>query len=205
MGILDVKITIATESRWAKRNKRLKRLQSASKSIFIQKIIQPERRSQSNHQAYMDVELHNAAAANQDDVDGFIGALERVSAEKRLTLSDIVEQVSPLGNTLLHVAASHNNENIVRLLLYHFPSLLMRQNSNGDTALHLAARTVDNDLHATFTGYTVIGTLLRFRVDWRHPLEDTDAWIEKTMALPDEVKLLRVRNKKETQYCMKPW
>ncbi|KAI8005580.1 Protein ACCELERATED CELL DEATH 6 [Camellia lanceoleosa] len=48
--------------------------------------------------------------------------------------------VSPMGNTLLHIAASFGNEETVGLIAYHFPPLIKKRNSEGDTALHVAAR-----------------------------------------------------------------
>ncbi|KAJ1386938.1 Ankyrin repeat [Sesbania bispinosa] len=44
------------------------------------------------------------------------------------------------GNTVLHVAASYGNDDVVDLIAIHAPNLLFSDNLNGDTALHLAAR-----------------------------------------------------------------
>ncbi|GAB4824956.1 hypothetical protein Ancab_007828 [Ancistrocladus abbreviatus] len=155
-----------------------------------------------NYDEYMDVQLYEAAATDDDDVDAFISALEKVSDQKGYALSEIFQQVSPSGNTLLHVAASHHNEKIVRLIAYHCPALIMKQNNKGDSALHLAARTGDNAQRAAASALhrrgpdrhvSVVGTLLRFREDWIDPLA-SDEWVQEVRALPDDVKLLRVKN-----------
>ncbi|KAK9284516.1 hypothetical protein L1049_023690 [Liquidambar formosana] len=76
---------------------------------------------------YMDLELYRAATRND-----FISVLKPASME--------IDSVSPLGNSVLHVAASSGNEKNVRDIAYEFPSLVTKQNSKGDTALHIAAR-----------------------------------------------------------------
>ncbi|EYU26164.1 hypothetical protein MIMGU_mgv1a021826mg, partial [Erythranthe guttata] len=48
--------------------------------------------------------------------------------------------VSPAGNTLLHIAAKHGNEDAVTYIAAKVPSLLLIKNDNGETALHLAAK-----------------------------------------------------------------
>ncbi|XP_056690455.1 uncharacterized protein [Spinacia oleracea] len=88
---------------------------------------------------YMPVKLYRAAA-NKDDADHFVHVIEEIAAEKSLDLSQIIQQVTPLGNTLLHVAASHGNEESVNLLITASPFLIAKQNFVGDTAFHLAAR-----------------------------------------------------------------
>ncbi|KAK7845057.1 ankyrin repeat-containing protein c6c3.08 [Quercus suber] len=62
-------------------------------------------------------------AVIKDDVDGFIDTLER-----------------PAGNSLLHIAASFDNCDTVRLIAKHSPWLLSKKNFKGDTPLHSAAR-----------------------------------------------------------------
>ncbi|GMG98587.1 hypothetical protein Nepgr_000427 [Nepenthes gracilis] len=202
MGLLDVKIQIARGSQWRGRNQRLERIKSAP--ITNPQSTPPSSSSSSNNgeqypnasdsAEYMDVELHRAAASDVDNVDDFISILERVSTKKRYSLADIFRQVSPLGNTLLHVAASHQNEKITRLIAYHCPSMILKQNSDGDTAMHLAARSSDTARLAAATagrgGDTyVVSTLLRFLEDL--PIYE---WVGDAGATPDDVILLRMRN-----------
>ncbi|KAK4577538.1 hypothetical protein RGQ29_027886, partial [Quercus rubra] len=87
---------------------------------------------------FIDLDLYRAA--KEDDVDGFIDALERISKDKELPLSAIFKQVSPSGNTLLHIAASGNNSKTALLIDHFAPCLLSQKNSKGDTPLHILAR-----------------------------------------------------------------
>ena len=87
---------------------------------------------------FMDLDFYKAVI--KDDVDGFIDTLERVTTEKELSLHAIFEQVSPSGNSLLHIAASFDNCDTVRLIAKHSPWLLSKKNFKGDTPLHIAAR-----------------------------------------------------------------
>ncbi|KAJ9178612.1 hypothetical protein P3X46_010481, partial [Hevea brasiliensis] len=83
--------------------------------------------------------LHESV--RERNADNFIDALERISAEKKVSLSTIFNQLGPSGNTLLHMATSSGNEEISQLIAYHFPSLISKKNGAGDTALHIAARS----------------------------------------------------------------
>jgi hypothetical protein len=83
----------------------------------------------------MDKELYKYA--EEDKFDELFGELRRVSSAE---LSSIIyTQVSPSGNSLLHVSASNGSKHVTELLLHHFPLLMMRKNFHDDTALHLAA------------------------------------------------------------------
>ncbi|TXG55176.1 hypothetical protein EZV62_020432 [Acer yangbiense] len=55
-------------------------------------------------------------------------------------LSEIFDKVSPLGNSLLHVASSSGQFHITQLIATNFPALITKKNSEGDTALHVAVR-----------------------------------------------------------------
>ncbi|KAK0588825.1 hypothetical protein LWI29_005975 [Acer saccharum] len=55
-------------------------------------------------------------------------------------LSEIVDKVSPLGNSLLHVASSSGQLHITQLIATNFPALITKKNSEGDTALHVTVR-----------------------------------------------------------------
>ncbi|GMG98585.1 hypothetical protein Nepgr_000425 [Nepenthes gracilis] len=199
MELLDVQIEIAHGSEWRIRNQRIERLKSAPipriqvngssssspANSGEQALTSPTPEGNgSGNDKFMDAELYRAATKN--DVDGFIGFLERLSIEKGLCFLEIFRQISPLGNTLLHIAASHGNDETVRLIAYHSSSLILQQNARGDTALHLAARA----------GHvSAVRTLLRFRKDWVDPLA-SEEWIEELRAIPDDQKLLRIRNGK---------
>ncbi|KAF7823002.1 protein ACCELERATED CELL DEATH 6-like [Senna tora] len=52
----------------------------------------------------------------------------------------IYKQRTPLGNTVLHIAARYGNHGIVEKVAQHAPHLFNAINSNNDTALHVAAR-----------------------------------------------------------------
>ncbi|KAI8008442.1 Protein ACCELERATED CELL DEATH 6 [Camellia lanceoleosa] len=154
MGYLDMKIEIERGLQWKGRNKRIESLMSRSVTTNNEssgpsdhslgfKLKQPmhscvivEDRGEDQS---MDLELYWAATKN--NVDAFIDVLEQVSRKKEQSLSTIIfDQVSPMGNTLLHIAASFGNEETVGLIAYHFPPLIKKRNSEGDTALHVAAR-----------------------------------------------------------------
>lgn len=58
-------------------------------------------------------------------------------------VSDIVEKVTRRGDTILHLAAKYGKADILWHMADQFPQLIMRTNIIGDTALHVAARTMD--------------------------------------------------------------
>ncbi|KAF8034610.1 hypothetical protein BT93_C0804 [Corymbia citriodora subsp. variegata] len=93
----------------------------------------------------MDPELYEATKSG--DADKFIDALEAVSELRKLALSQIFDQFTPSGNSLLHVAASSGKEDVMKLILFHFPDLVARKNFSEDTPLHVAIR--DGRLNAT--------------------------------------------------------
>ncbi|KAF8016806.1 hypothetical protein BT93_H2118 [Corymbia citriodora subsp. variegata] len=82
------------------------------------------------------------AAAKGGDLEGFVEALEKYSAEQPASLSDIISTMGPFGNSLLHVAAGVENADILRALLevIHDPQLAARENDGVDTPLHVVAR-----------------------------------------------------------------
>ena len=102
--------------------------------------LQSTSEEQNSTERFMDLDLYRAAT--KGNVDGFIDALERISKDKELPLHAIFKQVSPSGNTLLHIAAASvvNNRKMVRLIADHTPWLLSQKNSKGDTPLHILAR-----------------------------------------------------------------
>ncbi|KAI8560819.1 hypothetical protein RHMOL_Rhmol04G0285700 [Rhododendron molle] len=72
-------------------------------------------------------------AAMKDKVDD----LDRYSADQ------FALQVTPNGNTLLHVAAEFNSSDCVPAILRKCPSLLHRANTDGDTPIHVAVARVN--------------------------------------------------------------
>ena len=77
----------------------------------------------------MDPKLYKAAA------DGNMDALQ--------LFDDIPDQVTPKGNTVLHIAAQFGQAELADKILIQWPSLsslLQQPNKKGDTQLHLAAR-----------------------------------------------------------------
>lgn len=79
-------------------------------------------------------------AAKQGDVDAFIRVVERYGSERNLRLCLRVI-LSPSRNSLLHVAAGLERDEILRAIVNHFShQLVATKNCAGDTALHLAAR-----------------------------------------------------------------
>lgn len=153
----DVKIDIVRRNRMETGKERVHRMkqltddhtndpnQAASSS-------QSTLEEQNTTHSYRFIDLDLYRAATKDDVDGFIAALERISKDKELPLRAIFKQVSPSGNTLLHIAASVNNRETVRLIADHAPWLLSQKNSKGDTPLHILARA----------GYEDTGSLVSF-------------------------------------------
>ncbi|KAL5797594.1 hypothetical protein ACOSQ2_002414 [Xanthoceras sorbifolium] len=55
-------------------------------------------------------------------------------------VSDIFDEVSPSGNSLLHVEASRGHVEIVELMARSFPHLIFKKNYKGDTSLHVAVK-----------------------------------------------------------------
>ncbi|XP_043714896.1 protein ACCELERATED CELL DEATH 6-like [Telopea speciosissima] len=52
--------------------------------------------------------------------------------------TQLLQQVSPQGNTVAHMAASLGHNSILELLLQRCPTLLFKPNSKGNTPLHVA-------------------------------------------------------------------
>ncbi|KAK3404693.1 hypothetical protein EUGRSUZ_K01008 [Eucalyptus grandis] len=126
---MDVNLSIDEQEMWERRKQRLETLIGANPS---QQQHDPARRSQN-----MDPLLY--LAAKEGDVDKFIKALEDHCAREGVSLPVTLEQLSPSGNTLLHVVAG--TDDILRALIDFVPDhLISRENSSGETPLHIAAR-----------------------------------------------------------------
>ncbi|KAL3714926.1 hypothetical protein ACJRO7_006777 [Eucalyptus globulus] len=93
----------------------------------------------------MDRDLYETT--KNGDVEKFIDELEKVIELRKLALSLIFDQVIPSGDSLLHVAASSGNDDVVELILLHFPNTVTQRNSWEDTPLHVAIR--DGRFNAT--------------------------------------------------------
>ncbi|KAJ7981447.1 Protein ACCELERATED CELL DEATH 6 [Quillaja saponaria] len=99
---------------------------------------------QQRHQpaANLQLDYKVSRAIKQDDIDDFVHQLEQVvSSGNNLSLSDILQQVTPAGNSCLHVAARYQSVNVAQLIAHQCPSLLKKTNIIGDTPLHVAAKT----------------------------------------------------------------
>ncbi|KAJ4965831.1 hypothetical protein NE237_017680 [Protea cynaroides] len=81
----------------------------------------------------MDLEL--IKVVREGDINGL----------KKLQEKDpsILHQVTPMGNTLLHLAAKFGNLNFLVEVCDRCPSLITQINRYGDTAIHVGARTKD--------------------------------------------------------------
>ncbi|XP_012850842.1 PREDICTED: ankyrin repeat-containing protein At5g02620-like [Erythranthe guttata] len=87
---------------------------------------------------YKNYDLYQAAQNGSSEYFGRV--LDRVSSAETKQFGEILRRVSPAGNTLLHIAAKHGNEDAVTYIAAKVPSLLLIKNDNGETALHLAAK-----------------------------------------------------------------
>ncbi|CAK7349825.1 unnamed protein product [Dovyalis caffra] len=86
-----------------------------------------------DHRRQMNYELFEAAKRD-DEVNTF---LQLPPSRSPPAISD---QVTPSGNSILHVAASYGSKNVSEYLAREFPALITKLNSINDTPLHLAAR-----------------------------------------------------------------
>lgn len=80
-------------------------------------------------------------AVKKGDVDNFVQVLAQVCEKKKLPLSNVFDHVTWEGDSLVHVAANLEKEEIVKLICQHFHDHLVRKNERGDTSLHVAARS----------------------------------------------------------------
>ena len=81
--------------------------------------------------------------ATRGDVGDFIQILDSIASEKELQRSRILCQVSPRHNTCLHIAVSFGHHELAKYIVGECPDLIKKTNSEGDTALHIAARKRD--------------------------------------------------------------
>ncbi|PHU18462.1 hypothetical protein BC332_14157 [Capsicum chinense] len=90
-------------------------------------------RNQRTHRIIMDPTLYNAA------MRGNIGDANFLLADHLKRDEENGYQVTPKGNTVLHVAALYGHSNFAREVLKITPALLCCENKKNETALHIAA------------------------------------------------------------------
>ncbi|KAL5865153.1 hypothetical protein ACOSQ3_002667 [Xanthoceras sorbifolium] len=112
----------------------------------------------------------------------------------REDLSEIFNQVSPSGNSLLHVASSSGHQDMTQLIARNFPILIAKKNFEGNTALHLAVRAqklntvrILVDLAQRIPNTTSTDTLLTMKND-----EGSTALHEALLAVPASKKNVNI-------------
>ncbi|KAH6795987.1 hypothetical protein C2S51_036973 [Perilla frutescens var. frutescens] len=88
---------------------------------------------------YRDQDLYRAA--KNGNLEEFTRLLDRISAANHINFHEILSRLSPIGNRFIHVAAKHGKENVVNFIAAREPYMVLSKNFNGETALHLAARS----------------------------------------------------------------
>ncbi|XP_057993066.1 uncharacterized protein LOC131174046 [Hevea brasiliensis] len=94
------------------------------------------RLEQSMHPTFMDDELYNAV--KEGNVDNFLEA--SITVSKNPSLHSIFDKAGPSQNSLLHMAVNFKKEDIVEFIARHRPENIYREDMQGNTALHFAAR-----------------------------------------------------------------
>ncbi|XP_054779656.1 uncharacterized protein LOC129287498 isoform X1 [Prosopis cineraria] len=84
--------------------------------------------------------LYKAIRDREKDADGFVSLLKSTCTVNKVDLATIFNNVTPTGDSLLHVAAEFGREEVVELIASHYPNLLSKGNKKGDTPLHVASR-----------------------------------------------------------------
>ncbi|XP_054781931.1 protein ACCELERATED CELL DEATH 6-like [Prosopis cineraria] len=103
-------------------------------------------------------EFYEAARDENRYVYNFVGVLDEVSGRKQLDLSIIIDQVTPAGDSLLHVAAEFGRKETAELIACFFPKLLYKGNIKGDTPLDVAARANNEVMEAILLTFENINT-----------------------------------------------
>ncbi|KAL3509396.1 hypothetical protein ACH5RR_028797 [Cinchona calisaya] len=172
-------------SRWKDWNRRIERLRiSSAPPRPPPPDSEPDSSSEDHEGNATNMDLNLYRAATKGDVDDFVTVVEQVATEKGLSLYDVFHQVSPIGNTYLHIAAISNScGDMLQLMGYHYPPLITEKNLNGDTALHLAAR---------YGNSSAVGTLIQPR----NYFPDLPSAAEGGNAQQINFELLRLRNGK---------
>ncbi|XP_054781934.1 protein ACCELERATED CELL DEATH 6-like [Prosopis cineraria] len=84
--------------------------------------------------------LYKAVCDREKDADGFVSLLKSECTVNKVDLATLFNNVTPTGDSLLHVAAEFGREEVVELIASHYPNLLSKGNKKGDTPLHVASR-----------------------------------------------------------------
>ncbi|KAI6693231.1 hypothetical protein NL676_020941 [Syzygium grande] len=122
-----VSINIDDHDMWEQRKARLRTLESVNGT---------------QHQVEFKCLALVHTAAREGNLDEFIKAVEKYSAEENASLSDIISTEGPSRNSLLHIAAGIENADILQILLEVIDDkqLAAQTNDRWDTPLHVAAR-----------------------------------------------------------------
>ncbi|WVZ01983.1 hypothetical protein V8G54_022789 [Vigna mungo] len=129
------------KQRWSEKMEELKNTQFSSAEDAASPLVHKELVWEKN---IVNFELYDAV--EKGDVVNFFDVLEKECAERKVPLSDIFDQVTWAGDSLLHVAADFGSEQIAELISCHFPELLTRRNVRGDTPLHVAVRSTNSTI-----------------------------------------------------------
>lgn len=113
----------------------------------------PEGNFSSSTYIYQQCSLHNTKAANQKSFIAFLIKFDMdaelfaaaISGNKNVlkmkhSVTGVRDQLTPTGNTVLHLASESGKAECVQQILKTYPSLLCITNSKGETALHIAVR-----------------------------------------------------------------
>ncbi|XP_054781935.1 protein ACCELERATED CELL DEATH 6-like [Prosopis cineraria] len=84
--------------------------------------------------------LYKSVRDRDEDADCFVSHLKAECTVNKVDLATIFNNVTPTGDSLLHVAAEFGREEVVELIASHYPNLLSKRNKKGDTSLHVASR-----------------------------------------------------------------
>ncbi|KAL3714914.1 hypothetical protein ACJRO7_006765 [Eucalyptus globulus] len=152
----------------------------------------------------MDRDLYEAT--KEGDVEKFIDALEKVYESRKLALSLIFNQVTPSGNSLLHVAASSGSDDVMELILIHFPHIMTQKNSLEDTPLHVAVQ--DKRLDATkklICGETNSEIIYWKNKDGKSPLHLAVAKCERQQSKDHEAYAVKIQGMSPILAAIKKW
>ncbi|KAF7822444.1 protein ACCELERATED CELL DEATH 6-like [Senna tora] len=76
----------------------------------------------------------------RQDLFSLFWEIEKMIEEEGVHISVIANQSSRAGNTMLHIAAMYERQDILEVICEHFPHLMKKQNIKGDTVVHIIGR-----------------------------------------------------------------